>query len=93
MTRLAQPFQLCPAPDGVSDEEVGRCGLKHDFGFRGLGHGQAHGAQIQLPAAERGNLMGLGVGPEPQAVLTGISGHAREVALHDVEIDNERGRI
>ena len=37
--------------------------------------------------------MGLGVRPEPDAMLSGVVGHRLDVPLQDVEIDDERRRI
>ena len=65
----------------------------HDFRLAHLRHGQPHGAGGELQAADQRALVRLGVGTQPQVVGAAVLPHAREVALHHVEVDEERGRI
>ncbi len=90
---VAKAEELLAADDGVGDEEIGRAGGEHDFGLGGLGDGEADGAEFDLAAAESRDLVGLGMGTEAEAVAAGVIGYGAKVALHDVEVDDDGGRV
>ena len=46
-----------------------------------------------MQLADGWHLVGLGVGAQAQTMRFGVLGHAAEVALHNVEINQQRGRI
>ena len=75
----------------VADEDVGDALRRERLGFRGLLHAHADRAGGHLQARDLRALVRLRVRPQPQAAFTREPGHARDVALHRVEIDHERG--
>ena len=77
----------------VADVHVADAARDHGFGLGGLLHAHAHGAGLHLQPGERGALVHLGVRPPAHAVLARELGHAREVALHRVQVDDQRGRV
>ena len=68
-------------------------GREHHFCLADLGHRESRRSQLELLAREAWNLMRLGVRPETQAVLAGVVSDTLEIALHHVQIDQDRGRV
>ena len=88
-----EALQFGLADDREGHQQVGGLGGQHDFGFGDLGDGQPRGAGGNLPFGDAHRFVGLGVGPQAQAVLARVVRDARQVALEDIEIDHQRRRV
>ena len=86
-------FELGLADDGERHQQVGGRGAEHDFGFGDFGHGQPRGATRNLPSGDAHGFVSLGVRPQAQAVLARVVRDAGQVALEDIQIHHERGRV
>jgi hypothetical protein len=76
----------------VGDEEVLEAGGREHLGLRGLRHRQPGGAARDLQPADVDHLVGLGMRTQAHAVGAGPLRHARDVALQNVEVDENRRR-
>src|SRR5439155_8979083 len=56
-------------------------------------HGEPARAVRELPASELHALVRPGVRPQCDAELPSAPGHVREIALHDIEVQQERRRL
>ena len=90
---FGQASEFVVADDGVGDQHVGGCGAHHDFRFGDFGDGETDGARGKLAPGDAHGFVRLRVGPEAELVLLGVGGHAGQVALEDVEIDDKSGRV
>ncbi len=90
---LRQPVELGGARDLVADEHVGDAALDQDFGLGDLLDALADRAMGDLAQRDLRALVGLGVGPQPDAMSLRIGRHGDEVALEGVEIEDEGRRV
>jgi hypothetical protein len=88
-----QPPALVLAHHRVGDEEIVEARGGEDLGLAGLGQGQPAGSRRQLHAPDLEALVGLGVGPELDAMPARLCSHASDVPLQDLEVDEDRGRF
>ncbi len=85
--------QLVRRDDLVADEEVAHAARGQRLGFGGFLHAGAGGAGALQQQGDFGALVHLGVRPPAHLVLARKAGHALDVALHRVEVDDQRGRV
>ena len=92
-----EPRQLAVPDHRIRHQQVARSiirsGAQHDFGLRNLGHRESRRARFQLAAPDARGFVRLGVRAQPQAMFPGILGHAAQIALQDVQIHDQGGRI
>ncbi len=74
-------------------EDARRAGLLEDLRLTGLRDRQAAGAELQLPQADLGRLVRLGVRPERDAVLVAVGLQVLQIGLEPVEVDHRDGRL
>ena|ERR1035438_6055739 len=96
---LGDPRDFCQTPQlrfanyGERDEKILGRRAQHDFGLANFCDCEASSTQRDLLACEKNGLVRFRVGAQPQAMLRGIVGNPLEIALHNVEVDNERRSI
>ena len=88
-----QPLDLGAADNLVRDQDVADAARGHDLGFAELGAGDAERAGRQQLVRQRRNLDGLGVRAPADTRLAARGGHARDVALHDIQVQQQRRRV
>ena len=88
-----QALPLVAAEGRVVHEDARRSGLLEDLGLTGLRDRQAAGAELQLPQADLGRLVRLGVRPERDAVLVAVGLQVGEIGLEPVEVDHRNRRL
>ena len=86
-----QPASLVLADRGVGEKHVVEARLGEDLGLADLGERQAACARRALQRRDRGALVGLGVRPQPHSGLARPRGHALDVPLEHVEVDDDSG--
>ena len=92
-SQFRQPVELGRARDLVADQHVADAAFDQNFRLRDLLAALADGAMGDLAQRDLGALMGLGMGPQPDAVPLRIGGHGDEVALEGVEIEDQGRRV
>lgn len=85
-----EPRQLGRGDDFVADEDVGHAAFGQSLGLADLLNAHPDGAGLHLQPCDRRALVGFGMRPEPQPVNPHKGGHRLEVALHRVQIDDQR---
>jgi hypothetical protein len=85
--------QLGRCDDLVADKDIAHAARGQRLGLGRLLHAHAHGARLHLQPRQRRALVHLGVRAQPDLVFSGELGHARDVALHRVEVDHQRGGV
>jgi hypothetical protein len=73
----------------VADIDVVDAAGHHRLRLGGLLHAHAHSARLHLQPGQRRALVHLGVGAPAHVVLFGKVRHARQVAVHRVQVDDE----
>ena len=92
-TRVGQAPQLGLANHRKCDEQIVRLRAQHYFRFAHFRDGQSRGAERQLLPGKESRFVRFGMRAQPQAMLRTIFGNPAQIALHDVEIDNQRRRV
>ena len=82
-----------PAHHLVGDEDVPDPGFGHHLGLAELRAGDAESTRLELHVRDLGDLLPFRVGPPPHAVAAEERGHLGDVALHQVEIDEQGRRV
>ena len=90
LRELGHAAQLRGGDDLVADVEVVHAQRGEDFGLGELLHAVADGTGLLQQQRDVGALVQLGVGTPAHAVLAREVGHALDVAVHGVEVDDER---
>ena len=75
------------------DEQPRGARLLKDLGLAGLRHGQAAGAERELPEPDLGRLVRLRVRPQGDRVGVRVRLEPPQVRLEAVEVDNRRRRF
>ena len=88
-----QPVELGGARDLVGHQHVADAARDQDFGLRDLLAALPHRPVCDLAQGDLGALMGLRMGPKPDAVRLGEGCHGNEVALEGIEIEDEGRRF
>ena len=79
--------------DVVGQLDVIKAGVEKDLDLAQLLAGDADGAGLLLNAGDFRALVRLDVRPKGQAVAVAVSLHARDVAFHAREVDEDGGRV
>jgi hypothetical protein len=74
------------------DEHVPEARRQHHLGLAELGDAHAHGARVEEAAGDVRRLGGLEVRAQRDAAAEPV-GHAPDVGLEDVEVDDDRGGV
>jgi hypothetical protein len=88
-----QPSCLDWSNNRIRDQKIVKAGVDHYLGLVEFGHRDAAGAILDLLACELGDLVGLRVWAETKIMAAAIFRHPGQIGLHDVQIDDERGRV
>ena len=90
----AHAFRLRPlGPDGIGDEDVAQAGEREDLGLAERADGQPGRTCLDLEPPDAHALVGLGVGPEPDAPLVQRALEAEDVGIQAVAVDDELRRV
>jgi len=84
--------ELPPAHDLVGHEHVRHTAVDQRLGLAHFLAAHAHGSGGDLPARNLGALVAFRVRTQAHAAFLYRLGHAQEIALERVHIENERGR-
>ena len=76
--------------DRKRPREVGDAGTGEHLGLHERGHREPARPVLELQTAQLDALVGFRVGPQRHAQLPGAPGHPLEIALHDIEVQQER---
>ena len=77
----------------IGDKYVSNAGSGHDLCFAQLGAGDADGAGVEQAVGDRRNFGAFYVWPPTDGVFAHRRGHSGDVAVHLLQIDQQRGRI
>jgi hypothetical protein len=88
-----KPRELGPADDLIGDQHVGYAGRDERFGFADFLTANADRAVSDLALGDLGTLVTLGVRAKPHIPAANRCSHGGEVALEEVEIDDERRSV
>ena len=80
-------------PHRIANEEVIETGGGEDLGLRDGGDGETPGASSDLEAGDLWAFMGFRVRAQTYAGGLGVLGHRRDVAVHHVVVDDQRGGV
>ena len=88
-----EPVDFDGADNLVRHEDRAEARIGEDFGLSQLGDGDADRSGCELTTRDLGGLWRLEVGPELRGSAREEGGHRRDVPLHDVEVEEEAGRV
>ncbi|GIS60886.1 MAG: hypothetical protein CM1200mP2_31110 [Planctomycetaceae bacterium] len=92
-TEPGDPLHLRSSDDHVGHQDVGDAAGGHHLGFGDLGTGDPDGTGRTLPVGDLRSLVTLLVRPPLLAPFGHERGHPRDVGLHHIEIDAQRGGV
>ena len=93
-TRQPSQLVLLAAPDDlVGDQDVGDATAHHHFGFGHLLATDADRAERHLLQRDQGRLVRLAVRAQTHRIGAGFLGHALQVALERIEIEDKSRRV
>jgi hypothetical protein len=88
-----EPRDLRGTDDLVGDHDLADPGRRHDFGFAELGARDADRTGRDLQLRDLRRLVRLGMRPPGHAVRTARVHDPPDVPRHDIEVDQQRGRV
>ena len=90
-TSRIEPADRGGRDDLGRDQEPANAGARHDFGLAELRAGDPERTGAHLTAGDLRAAMRLRVGPEVLAGRARVRGHAAEIPLEAIEIQQQRG--
>jgi hypothetical protein len=90
---LREPTPLTRTDDRVGNDNIAAAGGSEDLSLGHLGDHQTHRSSRELLSGDGWRLVRLGVGTKRHASGLGRRLPALDVGLHDVKIDEQRGRL
>ena len=91
--KVHQPLDLLPSHDLVRYQNVCEARLDHDLDLSQLGAGDATASGLDLFPGDDRAFMCLDMGPQVCVDPLEVSGHPGYVALHDVQVYHQGGRV
>ena len=91
--QLGHALQLGGCDDFVADEDVGDAAFGQRFGFADFLHAVAAGPGMLQQMRNERAFVQLGVGAPQHAMLLGKAGHALDIAVHGIQVNNQRRSV